>query len=384
MKHIIGLKAGAEKVMIDERRERLEKKLVLDSSVYEKDIYIWGTGNTAALYQKGLQREKTIPKAYLDSNNTKKGTVFGYNNSPVIVADELKDKKILAKLEEAVILICSANPPIYQEIHKQVSDLGLYAVNIDSYFFSKNRQKILDVYDILEDDESKSVYSEVIMARFDMREIDEKVVTFPAYYCLKPFLRLSEKEVFVDLGAYVGDSFERFIDARDGLFSKAYLFEPDENNYQCIQHRLHRLEKEWGFNHDKVIAVKAGVGCNSCELAFSERGNKESSLGSKFLENGTGEVTEIAKVYALDDYFQNEKVSFIKADIESFEYDTLLGAKEVIHRDKPILAICIYHNCVDMYDIPLLLHSMSNQYMFSVKHHTYELCDTVLYAYPIV
>jgi len=38
-------------------------------------------------------------------------------------------------------------------------------------------------------------------------------------------------EVFVDCGAFTGDTLERFIDARGGSFAYIYAFEPDEANY---------------------------------------------------------------------------------------------------------------------------------------------------------
>ena len=86
-------------------------------------------------------------------------------------------------------------------------------------------------------------------------------------------------------------------------------------------------------------------------------------------------------VYALDDYFKDKSVTFIKADIESYELDMLIGAEKIIRRDRPKLAIAIYHNASDMYQILLWLHSLGMGYKFAVRHHTPDLYDTILYAY---
>jgi hypothetical protein len=91
--------------------------------------------------------------------------------------------------------------------------------------------------------------------------------------------------------------------------------------------------------------------------------------------------TEEIPLYALDDYFKEQKVSFIKADIESYELDMLRGAESIIKRDKPLLAVCIYHNASDMYTIPLFIKELNNNYKLKIRHHTYSLLDTVLYAY---
>jgi hypothetical protein len=96
------------------------------------------------------------------------------------------------------------------------------------------------------------------------------------------------------------------------------------------------------------------------------------SLGANFI-SGT--------LYALDDYFKDQKVSFIKADIESYEYDMLCGASNIIKRDKPLLAICVYHNASDMYTIPLLVKTINPKYNLCIRQHRYSCDETVLYAY---
>jgi len=86
-------------------------------------------------------------------------------------------------------------------------------------------------------------------------------------------------------------------------------------------------------------------------------------------------------VYAIDDFFKEQQVSFLKADIESFELDMLRGAESVIKRDKPLLAICIYHNASDMFTIPLYIKELCSDYKFKIRQHAYDFAETVLYAY---
>ncbi|MDR3131046.1 MAG: hypothetical protein LBU18_05815 [Treponema sp.] len=92
-------------------------------------------------------------------------------------------------------------------------------------------------------------------------------------------------------------------------------------------------------------------------------------------------MAEETSLFALDDYFAEQKVSFIKADIESYELDMLWGAKSILKRDKPLLAVCIYHNASDMYTIPFFIKELNNDYKIKIRQHTYLLFDTVLYAY---
>ena len=84
--------------------------------------------------------------------------------------------------------------------------------------------------------------------------------------------------------------------------------------------------------------------------------------------------------WAIDD-FAKEKYTFLKADIESYEYRMLLGARNTIQQYRPRLAICIYHNMVDMYSIPELVHAINPDYRLSVRQHSYGYEETVLYAW---
>ena len=61
--------------------------------------------------------------------------------------------------------------------------------------------------------------------------------------------------------------------------------------------------------------------------------------------------------------------------------DMLRGGVQVIARDKPLLALSIYHRLSDYYEIPLLLKSLVPKYKFKIRHHSMFFCDTVLYAY---
>ena len=59
----------------------------------------------------------------------------------------------------------------------------------------------------------------------------------------------------------------------------------------------------------------------------------------------------------------------------------LLGAKKSIKKYRPKLAICIYHNAVDFYEIPILIKEILPDYHLSIRHHSPTLCETVLYAW---
>ncbi|EOS66974.1 FkbM family methyltransferase [Oscillibacter sp. 1-3] len=77
---------------------------------------------------------------------------------------------------------------------------------------------------------------------------------------------------------------------------------------------------------------------------------------------------------------ENPKVTMIKMDIEGSELEALKGAKKTIQRNKPKLAICIYHKPEDMLEIPLYIKSLVPEYKLYVRHHSNSNVETVLYA----
>lgn len=197
------------------------------------------------------------------------------------------------------------------------------------------------------------------------------------YFALREFSVIDENEVFIDCGAFVGDTVEQYIWNRDGVFKKMIAFEPDAGNYKALSARVERLKKEWNITDDRLLLYPYGISEKNSEGSFVSYGDNY-GLGSKFIESSDGENG--CKVVALDD-FVTERYTFLKADIESYEYKMLLGARKGIEKYKPLLAICIYHNAVDLYSIPRLIKSMVGEYRMAVRHHTCTLADTVLYCW---
>ena len=99
--------------------------------------------------------------------------------------------------------------------------------------------------------------------------------------------------------------------------------------------------------------------------------------------SGSNDRYSIA-VTGLDMFFSEaaeEKLpTFIKMDIEGAEKEALMGAKEIIKRRKPKLAICAYHKPEDIYELPQTILGIRDDYRFVLRQHEYGCYDTVLYA----
>lgn len=338
-----------------------------------KKLVIWGTGNTSVLYQEGFKRLDTDSFsvfAYADNNEAKWGTIF--EGKKVLSPNEV------CQIENAVVLINSPQPNVVKKVSEQMDKAGLSWGTVDEFLFLTYREKVLQAYDLLSDEKSKELYVHLIECRMKSEYPDDEYVDTEQYFSFGHFGDANPNEVFVDCGAYVGDSLERYIWNKDGVFGRIIAFEPDKSNLQAMNYRVDRLCKEWNIKPEKIEIYPYGVS-NENTVKNVSRYSENNGFGSKISEDAS-ENTEECKLISLDSFF-NEKVDFIKADIESYEYKLLLGSKEIVSKFSPKLAICIYHNGVDFFSIIELLHNLNPNYRFSIRHYTHVLSDSVLYAY---
>lgn len=334
-------------------------------------IYVWGTGNTTELYQEGFAR---IPdfriEAYIDNNPARQGKImFG---APVLAPADVP------RSDDMMILVCTGQPAAWAGISKQISGMGLPFCFIDAGIFGLYRDEILTVFDALDDDRSRAVYLNVLMTRAACQYPSEDIVCGNQYFALPAFARTNSAETYLDCGAFVGDTIEQYLWSHEGVFGKIIGFEPDAANFAAMQYRTERLKHEWNIPDSKLELYPCAVGRED-ETALLVQNTVNNGLGSKLTAAGGAAEGVSCRIAALAPFIREN--CLIKADIESYEYQTLQGASDAIAAYKPKAAVCIYHNAVDIFSVPLLLHTLNPDYRLAVRQHGHMLADTVLYAY---
>lgn len=202
-----------------------------------------------------------------------------------------------------------------------------------------------------------------------MGEVTGELVSFcnkPQYFC--DLINIDKNEVFVDCGAYNGDTLFQFKNLTNGNYKRIYAFEPGEDNYS-------NLCKNTLCMHD-VKLIKKGVWKNNATFKF-----KEDETNSVLSEDGDIKIN----VTSIDNTICSDMVTFIKMDIEGSELMALVGAKNTIKRCMPKLAICVYHKKEDMITIPQYISKFSSEnkkYNLYLRHHSLSSNETVLYAIP--
>jgi len=182
--------------------------------------------------------------------------------------------------------------------------------------------------------------------------------------------RLSSSEVFVDCGAFDGDTISSFI-RRQASFSRIIAFEPDPANMQNLQRRVSALPDAM---RAKIALRQLAVGSHRGKVPFRAMGTDLSAVGSGALE---------IDCLPLDEALEDCTPTYIKMDIEGSELQALAGARKIIKRTLPVLAICAYHHQSDLWQIPLFIRSMSDDYRLYLRPHGSEGWDLVCYAVPV-
>ncbi|MBN9626601.1 MAG: hypothetical protein ABS39_09865 [Acidovorax sp. SCN 65-28] len=173
----------------------------------------------------------------------------------------------------------------------------------------------------------------------------------------------TEPAVYVDGGAYNGDTLIEF--SKQHAVEVAYLFEPGQQNFAQLRHQCRDV------NFPAVclpLALSSGY-----EMLGFHDGNGEAGV------IGQAGGSTIASV-ALDDVVHGKRLDFLKLDVEGAEVAALEGASALIARDRPVLALSLYHHPHDLWEIPAKVLSLCADYRLFLRQHHANSFDAVLYA----
>lgn len=251
-----------------------------------------------------------------------------------------------------------------------------------SDFFSDNFVELSEnqkkVKKMMFDQKSKMVYDAMLdYYMTDNEKVFEEIGEGEQYFPSIDFsdgiglwCDLTDKEVFIDCGAYDGDTLKAFLNKTKKNYKKVVAFEPD----RVVCSKIEDFVKKSRLNN--IIIHCAGV------LNYTGSANFFYEAASGW--NSVVETGEVSfPVIALDECEDAQDATFIKMDVEGSELNALKGAKNIIQRNRPRLAISLYHKKEDLINIPLYLNEICFDYKFALRHHSTRYWEDILYAMPI-
>ena len=231
--------------------------------------------------------------------------------------------------------------------------------------YTTQEEKYKWVYNLLADEKSQDIFTKVINFKISSNYDYMQGFTnnHAEQYFDKELIPQIKDVVFVDGGGYVGDTVSEVIKNFPD-YKKIYSIEPIAENLRIAKRDL--------ANYKNIEFIECGLSHKKQTLFF----NEEKSFSSMF-----GHGTQSVEVDALDNLI-SEKIDYIKLDIEGAEQDAIKGARKLIKRDKPILAICIYHKAEDWYKIPQQVLEIDQNYKIYLRHYMEGIFETVMYFIP--
>jgi len=177
--------------------------------------------------------------------------------------------------------------------------------------------------------------------------------------------------LFVDCGAYDGDTLRALIAHAEPPLPAMVAYEPDPIN-------LARLLK---WKHLLPHAVQSALTCRG-KAVGSVNGlvsfSAEADGSSRISEAGTSQVP----IVRLDEDLEGQDIGFLKMDLEGFEQEALLGAGRLLGSRRQYAAICMYHRPDDFWTIPTFMAEHFRNHRFCLRTHGQEGFDVVCYAIP--
>lgn len=358
-----------------------QQDIFLDETAATGNNYIlFGSGYLGRTALAGFRRAGIEPIAF--TNNDSRTWNTKIQGLRVISPEEAVQQY---KGKAAFVVRIYTNEPV----HKQLREMGIapvsypriawsypnamlpdFSLELPNKIFSQAEQ-VRKALELAGDDASRAEYIGQIEWRTTLNsQVLPPYVPNKEIYYGPNIYQLSYDEVFVDCGAFDGDSIRTFIQRRNDVFKAIIGVEADPGNFARLKDYVSTLSEDM---REKIWVLQNAVGTLRETAFFDASGTLDSAFGS-----GSFQV----EVIPLDEAFSDLVPTLIKMDIEGAELDALKGAENIIKQHAPVLAICAYHRQEDIWKIPLYLHGIQPQYKFFFRRYSTDCWEQVCYAVP--
>lgn len=191
-------------------------------------------------------------------------------------------------------------------------------------------------------------------------------------YIAKEYKDYLRDSIFIDAGAYVGDSSVVLLDYAP---QKIIAFEPSPANASIFRHIMEINQ----IASSQVSLEVQGLSSQEGVISFNDTSNCVASL------NG-GDGSSLAKLTTVDICSQKYpgRIGLIKADLEGMALDMVKGAVDTLTQHKPILSIGVYHNTDELFGVYNYIKSLNIGYHIYFKMYgaPWRNTDLTLMALP--
>ena len=329
----------------EEVNDYLKMKGVVLNDIFVDDEYY--TPNMT------LDGKKIISYSELTMRYTKFNVILG--NSSYEKAGILEQREHVNK----IFYLFSVNYGMYDKTPK-----SLIRDHIDEFEM---------VYNLWEDEASRRSYIAFLKTRLS----GNNQYILDVYRKGNDFFRneifqIGEEEVFLDIGAYDGDTLRLFRKENNGKYKKVYALEPDNSNRERLESYIRNEELQ------NIEITGKGAWNQKCKLNFST--NQQQISGILMDENSVAGSINI-EAEPLDDMFSySEKITLLKINYLDGVKEALEGASGILQNHQPKLVITVGFDCSNIRSIPVLIKKINSDYKLFLRFNRGMVSALTLYG----
>jgi FkbM family methyltransferase len=331
-----------------------------------KPVVLYGMGNGADKILAVCQ-QKNIPVAgvFASDEFCRAHTYRGFTVTSYTQAK--------AAFDAMAVLLCfgTGRTDVLANIEKIAAEQELFAPDVPVYgdglfdreHWSLYKEAYEEVFTMLEDDASRHTFQNLLEYRKSGKTQYLRDCALPVEEAYTSILQLGDTEVYLDGGAYTGDTVLQFL-SHVRSYEAIFAIEPDARNFAKLVQNTSSLKKTKCLQ----VCLQSAAG----EIPFAPRAGRHASVD---VANG-----KMIFADSIDDILNDGKVTYIKLDVEGQEEKAILGAVKTIANYKPKMQIAAYHRTNDLFAIPQMVKKVRPDYKVYLRHnHCVPAWDTCYY-----
>lgn len=316
-----------------------------------------------------------------------------YKNKPIIDASGtiLSDLEYFSHKEQVksnfVFIVSVGSKKLFDVISHSLEKIGIqfivwapdiYEFNIhhesggmenDPSIILSKKPEIMKAYSLLRDEESQNVFLSLLEIYISHKPMRVPARSIGWQYFPNEIFTAEVYSDFINCGAFTGDTVKNLV-KNIGKIKKITCIEPDESSFLEL---VDYCRKNSAQIADQIQLFPVALGDKTQKISF------KSSLGL-CSEVGEGFGTNAIQCVRLDDILPNASPTYISMDLEGYEVIALAGAENMIAREKPNLAISVYHQINHLWEIILMIEGYQLGYEFYLRNYTGFTYETILYC----
>jgi len=354
-------------------REAVDRQLAAST----EGLFLYGAGHYGSVAAAALRRRGITPAAFLDRNPSRRGHEWA--GLPVVPLDDISADMFQNKLVVVTVYNCVA---VLQELRRRGVDAITYAQLAialgepltpycgiqDPAVLWEHESIVRAAMALWADEESRQEYVAQLAWSLDFNPFDLPTARPASDTYFEPSLvHFGKDEVFVDCGAFDGDSVAAFRE-RCPAYKAAVGLEPDPQNRGNF---VQRFGGKSAMAADRIQVLPYAASDRRERVTFDVTGTAGSAIATAGLQ---------VEAATLDHLVADLMPTFIKMDIEGAEPKALAGAAAIMRVHKPQLAVCLYHDRRHLWEIPFQIAESQPAYRLHLRRYADECWELVCYA----